>query len=495
MAYSGYPTPDNFEGDADFICIPLIVPNKTEFIAAIYGQYAEMSKEYYWKQVGTMTPETAAFLSSRGLGLTDAYGECDVVDCQDIADCIEVSEAVQEAIKNQTINDNDNFGETNPDYLSPSGTNSTTIINNRFPPAGRAEEVHEPPFECDLDILWAGILFMVQRLDERGRDFLERVTSGADKWQRVAEFIGTVPIVGEIAENVTLAFVNSAEDILNLYNAYSTPEQLEDIACDLFAMVCNECRYPTYDEIADYYANLAIEDMADWANIALKFMVDYLTGSSGLASIVAYYSVVTFQLWVMYAQSTFVGLRGTKWLNIWLDNGEEYANDAWILLCDGCDEGEWIIEFDFLTSNGEFYKNAGGNRGVWVSGEGWNTTLKPSSSTYGIIIDHAMPATCLISEMEVTISMDGGACIGRVRLNDTGSGDFPLFVNFGPTSVTPNCANGVQAGGANNTLIQLILDKYSGTQTAHILSLKARGTGEKPSGYTSDTGVIFSCGA
>jgi len=80
MPRSGYPTPDEQDGDVTFGCIPVVVPNNPEFnqlfAAAIYGLYASMSKPHFWRAFGTLTPELAAEYASRGLAQTDAYSEC-----------------------------------------------------------------------------------------------------------------------------------------------------------------------------------------------------------------------------------------------------------------------------------------------------------------------------------------------------------------------------------------------------------------------------------
>lgn len=77
---SGYPTPDEQDGDVTFGCIPVVVPNNPEFnqafAAAIYGLYASMSKPHFWRELGTLSAELAAEYASRGLAQTDAYSEC-----------------------------------------------------------------------------------------------------------------------------------------------------------------------------------------------------------------------------------------------------------------------------------------------------------------------------------------------------------------------------------------------------------------------------------
>lgn len=86
MPQSGYPTPDEPTGDVIYNCIPVVVPDNPEFerifAAAIYGLYASMSKPYFWRATGTMSPETAAQLAAQGLAQTPAYDLCGE-DCSD----------------------------------------------------------------------------------------------------------------------------------------------------------------------------------------------------------------------------------------------------------------------------------------------------------------------------------------------------------------------------------------------------------------------------
>ena len=354
------------------ICLPL--PNHPDYIAAFLFAVKQMTLDRYWQH----TPDLAA-ITVRNVMLNRTFKPlldrlallegCGEVDCLDVADCIETSTDVQDAL----TNNNDQYGTMNPDYVSNEGTESTTIIDNRFPDTQRETEIKEAPADCDLDEIWSGIYFLVTKLDERGRDWLEQIVARVDKWERASEFVGTVPIVGELAEDLLLTFIDVVPDLLEFYNAWSSEEHLQDIACALFELVCAECRYPTYNEVLNYYASLGMDELSDWAIKGVRLMVDYMVGSSTFASDIIYHTIITFQLWVLYTQSTFFGLRGTKWLGIWLDNGEEFANDEWEVLCDGCANQVWCYEWDFTTSNGNFalHNPFGTAAGVWTDGIGW----------------------------------------------------------------------------------------------------------------------------
>lgn len=76
MKYSGLPTPDNPETEIGFVCKPIFVPDLDGLWEALYGQITELTKSYYWKQEGTMTPEQAAFYWARALALSDLDDFC-----------------------------------------------------------------------------------------------------------------------------------------------------------------------------------------------------------------------------------------------------------------------------------------------------------------------------------------------------------------------------------------------------------------------------------
>lgn len=343
----------------------------------------------------------------------------DTMTCEGVADCIESNALVQQAL----IDSNDQYGTTNPDYLSPSGTESTTIINNRFPPAERELPIHEEPPTCDLDMLWAGIRYMVERIDDNGRQMLERIVTKVDVWQRIIEFAGTVPLVGELAENVLKAFVESVPDLLNAYNSHSSAAELDNIACDLFEMVCAECRYPTFQELADYYASFGISGIQDWNNLALKAIVDYVTGSNGLAGLVVYFTVNTFQLWVLYAEATFVNARKAKTLKIWADIGEDNPNNGWELLCNACGTEYYLNDTDFQVE-----------AGIWTLPYGRDANgvsfINTGSGYLQSVCYYIFPANVNLIKVEVVENRVGGgggfndSC--AIRANTNSDAVFPV---------------------------------------------------------------------
>lgn len=337
------------------------------------------------------------------------------MSCEDIADCIENDVAVQQAIADA----NNQLGIVNPDSI---GDVTNNYINQRFP-----QELREQPFapdptpQCDLDKLWTGILEVVTRLDEASRDAWEDLSALADKADRIGEAIAIIPLLGDIPGEVIAFLAEVIPDLLTAYNAHSSQEVLEDIACDLFNMVCSECRYPTAQELYTYYASFGITGIQDLLSYGLDAAVDYLIGSSTLANSVVFFTTNAIQLYFRYLGGTWLGKRGLKWLAIWADIGEDNPNNGWELLCDPCGTGMSYIEYDLTEAQGDFVIDVGN----WQAGLG----------AVGIDID-ANPSNAI---MQVKVS------------NPSFTGSGALIAGIGMEMVTQD----TQIEGSDNMTLQL----------------------------------------
>lgn len=260
-----------------------------------------------------------------------------MVNCDDVADCIETSPAVQVSINNYL----EQNGQINPDSGGQTATMDTRL------PDHATETVATDPDPCDLDALWAGIREMVERIDGEGRDLLEDLAVLNDKVQQIERFINLVPIIGDFIVSVADFFTELVPDLLNDYNAYSSPTALDAVACDIFEMVCSDCRYPTYDELLDYFGShsmaglpqLEVSTMAQIWEVAKTLPV-------GTPSIV-WYTVNALQCIVLGLGGTWVGNFGRRTFGIWCSFGEDNPNDNWTILCDACPDPPFELFIDF----------------------------------------------------------------------------------------------------------------------------------------------------
>lgn len=265
--------------------------------------------------------------------------------CTQVAECIASNVVTQQAV----INMLNQSGAINPNKIDP----STPQMNNRFPQTQRGQQIIPPPADCNLDELWGGIREgIVKYLDDTARNFLEDVVAQADKGERAASIISAIPLVGDLAASLITQFVELAPDLLNLFNAYSSESALDTAACGLFELVCAQCRYPTYDEVFSYFASAGISGLDDIANLTWTAITDLLFGSSNLAALVCWHTIVAYELFTLYLGGTFLGRQGTKTLQIWADIGDELPSDNWELLCDACVPTGWGYEIDFTAELG-----------------------------------------------------------------------------------------------------------------------------------------------
>lgn len=278
--------------------------------------------------------------------------------CTQVDDCINNNVSTQVALNNTLLSN----GVVNPDQIQP----ISPQMDNRFPVILRQTDAAPPPPSCDKDALWAGILEIVTRLDSMGLDFLEQTVANNDKAERITNIIDIVPLFGDVVADVITVFADNAQDIENAYVAHSSLQVLEETACALFELVCEECRYPTFDEIYDYYASYGISGIQDIASYGITAAMDYLIGTNGLGNAVVWYTMNSTVLYTLYLGGTWLGKRGTKWLEIYADIGEDAPNNGWELLCDGC-EGDWCHTFDFSIDQYDWLIT----HGTWTLGVGF----------------------------------------------------------------------------------------------------------------------------
>jgi len=317
--------------------------------------------------------------------------------CDQVNDCITTNLSTQIALNNTLLGN----GFLNPDQIQPIDPQ----MQNRFPESQRDNEAAPPPDACDNDALWAGILEIVERLDQMGLDFLEKVTSANDTAERVVNLIDSVPIFGGIVADVLTNFTDIAQDIENAYVAHSSIQEQEELACKLFELVCNDCRYPTYDEFYELYSNAGITGIQDIQSYGVTAALDYIIGSNGLANAVVWYTLNTIILYTLYLGSTFAGKRGVKWLEIWADIGEDAPSNGWELLCEEC-ANEWCYEFEFDDAA---YWVAGGRASpIWTAtysvGQ-WQATL---GSNAAFTIHLPLPLGTIITEIQYQSLITGG---------------------------------------------------------------------------------------
>lgn len=320
MPYSGYPTPDEQDGDVTYGCIPVIVPNNPEFgdvfAAAIYGLYGQMANDWFWKQQGTLSPQLAALYSSQALALTEAYGDC--MACEDIADCIETNETTQSAL--QTFMNNNGYG-------SGSGTPSTDSVYQQNPRILDGSLIAW----CDNDNLFGGITQMIAFINARIVDFIEQAEVLSNTIERTQLAIQAIPIVNELPFDELVAFTDQIfEELAEGYVAAYTVDWVDEVRCDLFCLVKDTCELD-FQTFADYFYSRIGETRVDEAFVeAIQWL---LTGTfTGEQIADAFFGLVCSAL--AYGSRVFgINIGG---LATSLTAAMNDPDSDWTILCDEC---------------------------------------------------------------------------------------------------------------------------------------------------------------
>lgn len=310
------------------------------------------------------------------------------VSCEDIADCIEQQLSIDPETNEPVDPD---FYNTITEVVNGSGFGNPNRINatqtkiaDRQEASFESDEIAELA-SCDLNALWAGIRHgIVDRLDENLQDALQDIAAIPTIIGRNAAWLDIIPVLGDLAEATVTSISSVVPTLLSLYEAYSSEATKDELACELFGLVCAECRYPTHAEVYDHFKNYGMEATPSITEWTLQVMTDLLTNPVGVAAKVAYFTLMTWQLGIIYVNATFNQAKGTAALGKLAALGEDSANNNWIDLCETCDEQWQIKYYDFTQSpSGWQLQPQIGSQvvgGKWTAGQGWSGTESPSGS-------------------------------------------------------------------------------------------------------------------
>lgn len=329
------------------ICVPLFIPDDPTYVGLLLRALRVLTLDRHYDRDDAHTAITVRRVwSERTLAplveMLTSGDNCMYVKydelCGLLADCNIVPGT---KIYNSIIN-------MQPDAPIPEDTSTIDIV-----PDGGDVPVRADPPGCDKDALWAGIREIVTRADAQGRDFIEELALINDKVEGVQRLIDLIPVLGDTIADITKFFTEATPDILNAYNAFSDPVALDVVACDLFEMVCLDCRYPTYEEIFNYFADNSVLNVIPLArtfrDVTPKQLWEGVKAVSIINPAPLWYTIQALQAWTLGIDGKFKTSYGRKTFQIWASFGEDLPNNNWEILCDGCSEAPVVP--DLLVFN------------------------------------------------------------------------------------------------------------------------------------------------
>jgi len=312
----GYPTPNEFE--LSYTCRRVYIPNEPEFIALIPGLLIQATREYFWTQVGSMTPETAAQYMRLAIGKYVADEECGELSCEQIIECIQTDTDVRNALIQFLTDAGYGTGVGTPDL--PSNYNSNPLLLD-------GSEIED----CNNDNLYGAIVQLIDFINKRLIDFFEVIESETNAFERAAIIGEGIPITDSIGvDTVANTFDQLIEEIAENYDANMTEELQQEYECDLFCLVKDTCELDM-QTFADYFMGRisgsinqeSFEDLVAFFN----------TGSwTGTQLVDAAFAVVVSAL--AYASSV-VGISVSSIASNMIAALNDPSSD-WETLCDDC---------------------------------------------------------------------------------------------------------------------------------------------------------------
>lgn len=270
--------------------------------------------------------------------------------CQLVLDCINTNTDVQEAIASYT----------NAPTIPLDEPLNTTISNSDI--IGDAVIV-----TCNPDNLFGATTGIVDFMNQLALDFIEIMSNNASIIGRVGDAIEGIPIIGELPVDDVLQLVESfVDDMEQLYQANYTVATRDDYRCELFCIALDNCGI-TFEQIYDFF-EAELGSTVPTTSVE-AFILWFATNSPANSLIVPAWHL--FIAGLMRFGGSIFNIDSARLITM-VSAMYNDPDPDWSTLC-LCG---WIETFDFTLNDGGFVATDSGygTRGVWSSGNGWDTT-------------------------------------------------------------------------------------------------------------------------
>lgn len=347
-----YPT----AGDVRCLCI--YIPSEIEHVPILAGLLALPTKQAFWFG----TPEERR---SRSEAWQEAYDMTDFENCftcDSVADCIETSEAVQDALEQNIINNINNSGGVQTAIQNV----IQQTVGGENPATGTGENLLLGLESCDFDHLWGASNVLIDWLNANNVDFLEKMVLASTPAAKAAELSKNIPgfAGGTAGEALATYLTFLSGGFKASYEAYYDTALANELKCGLMCLMAQNCGV-TIDQLYAYFS----------ARLGVTYLNFYdgfyfaLSGALPDAKIVD--AMMLIQIAAFRFMNGFLGLVGLNPLGNAIANGFNAPDDQWEADCDACPD-EWcrLYDADSGLDTVFFAAGQGGEQAVWT-GTGW----------------------------------------------------------------------------------------------------------------------------
>lgn len=363
-----YPVPEGFR------CFSVTIPDDTKHLAILAAFHALIGNNWAW----TGTPEerqTRSQVWREAYALTD-WMEC--MDCEGVADCIENDELVQEALRQNLINNINNdtdvqnalqnvYNQFVGGTAMPGGVSGTNLLPDN--PG------------CDYDKLFGSIFYTIDEMNTNNIDAFESAEAITNALERANLLMSAIPVFETLPIDEVLEYAETlwTDDIFEAYLANDTTGYRDELKCDLFCIARQRGCTLSIDDMFDYFVGRVGGDPANDLAQLIAYLVTGTWVGTQVNDVFFASQIILMKLGNQFFN--LIGIRGYKTL---LAIGARTPNDTWAIICDVCPETycddmvaglgdmshELSSSYPFGSWNGCTPDGTGETGGVWTAGEG-----------------------------------------------------------------------------------------------------------------------------
>ena len=302
-----------------FRCVEVTIPDDDKYLYALAGFISLLGDA--WSYIGDRNDRIYRAARWRMAYSLTTWAAC--MNCEELQECLQpLFDALRQQVNQDAIFRQ--YGTENPTGVPLSEEAINADLANASNP------------ECDLDILWAQCLQVIEYSNQLIMDALEIAESAANDMELV-EAITQLPVIDELGADAIAGYINLLQEgLAENYAAQYTQEYLDDAACALFCLAKADCAV-TLERISQVFKTRveahfstpfgALATISDLFFYFIDLDIDGTIIADVLMLIIWEGGVLTNQL---------LGDVGTKSLETLLQLAVNDANDDWLILCPDC---------------------------------------------------------------------------------------------------------------------------------------------------------------
>lgn len=348
------------------ICVTLRIPAHSDYVMLLLGALRHLTLDRHYQRDAARTAKTVrdvwwtrtlgpllAELENVSENSCDQIGYPPVITCDEVLACLQNTDVITEiqqivgefacddieyCIRNSiTIQQliQIESGKIPPDFPNP--------IEITLPEDERNTPLRPYPTGCPRDKIWAAIRYLVDRLmEEWAIDILQDISSAFEQFEKFARALDLIPVLGDAAEAVVQGLIQAPGDLLQQVEAWDSPTTRDLLACEIFQLVCHLCRYPTYNELVEFFYDKLPENHPIPGAYTIEQLLVTFEIIAGFGGEVIAYSMIGLGLALLALNQQFGRAKNLSVIPLWLSFGEDEPDDDWQAFCQ-CTDAHWRI--------------------------------------------------------------------------------------------------------------------------------------------------------